>query len=170
MNRVYLGLGSNIDPEEHLPQAVRLLADYGQVVAVSHVYENPPVGYLDQENFLNAAVLLETEIAADEIHPCVIVPIEQALGRVRDPNLKNGPRTIDLDLLLVNDFVGTVGERDLPDKSLLKYAFVAIPMAEIAPAEVHPVTDESFAEIAGRFDAQQDGLVLRPDVDLHVTA
>ena len=102
VNRAYLSLGSNIEPETHLPSAVRKLAAYGRVAAVSRVWETAPVGFSDQPNYLNAAVLLETTLSAREICLEAIPQIERDLHRIRNPENKNAPRTIDVDLVLFN--------------------------------------------------------------------
>jgi 2-amino-4-hydroxy-6-hydroxymethyldihydropteridine diphosphokinase len=83
MSRAYISLGSNIDPERNLPEAVRRMASRCRLLAVSPVYETQPVGRTDQANFLNAAVLVETDLAPDELRDEVLGPIEQELGRVR---------------------------------------------------------------------------------------
>ncbi len=164
-HRAYLSLGSNIDPETNLPAAVNELQQFGQVANTSQVWETLPLGYSDQANFLNAAVLLETEYDADEIIKSIIPTVETALKRQRDPNNKNGPRTIDVDLSLFDDDCFTVGEKSIPDSDILVRSFVAIPLAEIAPDLVHPVENQTLAEIAARFDSQdRQTMKLRADV------
>jgi 2-amino-4-hydroxy-6-hydroxymethyldihydropteridine diphosphokinase len=147
VNLAYLSLGSNIDPERNLPAAVTHLARFGHVRAVSSVWESAPVGLADQSNFLNAAVLLETELSAQALRGEAIAKIEQALGRVRTGN-KNAPRTIDIDIVLFNHDVLQVGHRHIPDPELLERPFVAIPLAEIAPDYIHPETDQTLEQIA----------------------
>ena len=98
-HRAYLLLGSNLDAERNLPLAVEALDGYGQVAAVSRVWESDPVGYAAQPRFLNAAVLLITELDAEQLCSQVIPTIESTLGRVRDPHNKYAPRTIDIDLM-----------------------------------------------------------------------
>jgi len=100
-NRAYLSLGSNIEPERYLPAAVQRLARFGQIRAVSHVWQTQPVGLVDQPDFLNAAVLLETPLSAAALRQQVVARIEQDLGRARTGN-KNAPRTIDIDIVLFN--------------------------------------------------------------------
>jgi 2-amino-4-hydroxy-6-hydroxymethyldihydropteridine diphosphokinase len=166
VNQVFISLGSNIDPETNLPAAVQLLRRFGDVTAVSAVYETLPVGYYDQPNFLNAAVLLETDRSLDEILEVVVPEIERALDRVRDPARLDGPRTIDLDVLLFNDLVTGVGRHELPDPHILQHAFVAVPLAELDPERRHPVTGETFASIASRLPVMNGDLRQRRDVEL----
>lgn len=164
-NLAYLSLGSNIEPERHLPAAVAFLAQYGCVRVVSTVWETPPVGFRDQPNFLNAAVLLETDLPAQALREDAIAKIESALERVRTEN-KNAPRTIDIDIMLFNNDIQQMGQRRIPDPEVLERSFVAIPLAEIAPEYVHPETGETLQAIAKRFDSEQVGMRRREDIVL----
>ncbi|MFQ5734048.1 MAG: 2-amino-4-hydroxy-6-hydroxymethyldihydropteridine diphosphokinase [Planctomycetaceae bacterium] len=167
-NRAYLLLGSNMDAETNLPAAVRALSAFGTIVAASGVRESAPVGFTQQDNFLNAAVLLETESSAVELREGPIAAVERQLHRVRDPQNVDGPRTIDIDIVLFNDDVGEFGRVRVPDPDLLTRAFVAVPLAEIAPAFVHPRDGRTLAEIAADLVEDAGGLTPRPDVRLTV--
>ncbi|MDA1012968.1 MAG: 2-amino-4-hydroxy-6-hydroxymethyldihydropteridine diphosphokinase [Planctomycetota bacterium] len=145
-HRAFLGLGSNINPEQNLALAVEQLAAFGTVSRVSSVWESPPMGFLDQPSFLNAAVLLETDLSAEDVKAIAIAGVEQSLKRRRDPQNPNGPRTIDIDILLFNRDV--IEQLSIPDPYILTRNFVAVPLAEIAPQELHPVTGESIEIIA----------------------
>src|SRR5262245_6802895 len=118
LHRAYLALGSNIEPEANLPAAVRELSRYGTILAASRVWETAPVGFREQANFLNAAVLMETSLNAMQIRTEVIPAIEQKLKRVRDPHNVNAPRTIDIDLTLFDRDELQVGSRKIPDPDL----------------------------------------------------
>jgi 2-amino-4-hydroxy-6-hydroxymethyldihydropteridine diphosphokinase len=170
-NRAYLSLGSNIEAERNLPAAVRELANFGSVLAVSRAWESPPLGSLspDAENFLNAAVLLQTELSARAICDEVVSAIEQRLGRVRDPRDKNASRTIDLDLSLFNDEILKIDHRMIPDPEILARAFVAVPLAEIDPDYLHPVATRRLKEIADEL-AARERLWPRGDVALGVNS
>jgi 2-amino-4-hydroxy-6-hydroxymethyldihydropteridine diphosphokinase len=167
-NLAYLSLGSNIEPERNLPTAVARLAQFGQVRAVSTVWETLPVGFSDQPNFLNAAVLLETGLSAGALREEAIAGIETALGRVRTEN-KNAPRTIDIDVMLFNRDIIHLNRRHIPDPEVLERPFVAIPLAEIAPDYVHPETGQTLEVIAKQFDTPSAGMVRRDDVELPIT-
>lgn len=162
-NRVFVALGSNIDPERNLKGAVRLLASRCRLLAVSRVYEAKPVGKTDQPNFLNAAALIETELGAAALKAQVLQDIERVLGRVRTAD-KNAPRTIDLDITLFNDQVIELGHRHIPDPELLRYPHIAVPMADLAPGYVHPESGQTLQEIAE--NTSLVGLEPRPDIDL----
>ena len=164
-NLAYLSLGSNIEPEHNLPLAVALLGRYGRVVAASSAWETRPEGFIEQPNFLNAAVLLETGLSPWVLRGQAIATIETTLGRVRTEN-KNAPRTIDIDIVLFNHDILQLGGRRIPDPEVLERSFVAIPLAEIAPDYVHPLTGQTLAQIAARFDAEAAGMYLRKDVVL----
>lgn len=167
MNRAYLSLGSNIAPEQNLPAAVRELGRYGRVVSVSNVWQTPPEGDVNQPDFLNAAVLLETEFSAGYVRQTLIPAIEQALARVRDPANRNAPRTIDVDLSLFNSETLSIGGRTVPDPDVLTRAFVAVPLAELDPGYVHPETGRTLAEIAAELRRSCGPLHPRNDVVLH---
>ena len=164
-NLAYLSLGSNIEPEQNLPAAVIRLAQYGGVEAVSAVWESLPVGFSDQPNFLNAAMLLETKLSAPALHEEAIAAIELALGRVRTEN-KNAPRTIDIDIILFNRDIIQMKRRRIPDPELMERPFVAIPLAEISPDYVHPETGQTLRDIAQQFDTTSAGMHRRDDVVL----
>lgn len=135
---VYLSLGSNIDPEANLPRAIEMLAKYGHVKEVSGVWESHPVG-AEGPNFLNASVLLETDIPAPALKDRLARPIETAMGRVRSAD-RNSPRPIDIDVMLVD---GEPFNLDRWDS-----AFVLLPIAELLPDAPHPVTHEPLREAA----------------------
>ena len=164
-NLAYLSLGSNIEPEHNLPEAVAQLARFGRIKAVSSVWQSAAVGFTDQPDFLNAAILLETELSARSLRQQAIARIENSLGRVRAEN-KNGPRPIDIDIMLFNHDVVSIGSRRIPDQELLERSFVAIPMAEIAPDYVHPDVKKTLAEIALQFNPATEAIIRRDDIEL----
>jgi 2-amino-4-hydroxy-6-hydroxymethyldihydropteridine diphosphokinase len=164
-NLAYLSLGSNIEPEHNLTAAVVKLGRFGHVKAVSTVWQTAPIGFTDQADFLNAAVLLETPLSARALREQAIAQVEHELGRVRTAN-KNAPRTIDIDIMLFNDDVLMLGQRRIPDPEVLERSFVAIPLAEIAPDYVHPETGQTLKQIGDQFDPAEAAMRLREDVVL----
>ncbi len=138
-HQAYLSLGSNIRPEFYLPRAIERLKQYGQVTAISSVWETLAVGS-DGPNFLNACVCFVGKYATPtELKEKVIRPIEAALGRVRGAD-KYAPRTIDLDIVLFD------GEPiNIP---FWGYAFVVVPLAELLPEISHPVQKGVLQEVA----------------------
>jgi 2-amino-4-hydroxy-6-hydroxymethyldihydropteridine diphosphokinase len=134
----FVGLGSNLDdPPARIRRALQALAALPgtQVVRRSSLYRNPPVGDPDQPDFVNAVAEIETGLAPRELLG-ELLTIERAHGRVRDR--PDGPRTLDLDLLLYGE--RTVHEPGLtiPHPRMLARAFVLMPLAEIAPEAVVP--------------------------------
>ena len=170
-NRVFVTLGSNINPVANLQAAVAQLRahDAVTVVALSPVYETRPVGTVDQANFLNAAVLIETSLPVSALKSSVLQPIEQSLGRVRTED-KNAARTIDLDIALFNHEVLDLASRHIPDPVILRYPHVGVPLADVAPYYIHPETGQTLAEIARELTAARGshsaGILRRDDVVL----
>jgi 2-amino-4-hydroxy-6-hydroxymethyldihydropteridine diphosphokinase len=163
VNRVLVALGSNINSERSMREAVRRLSLHCRLVAVSPVYETTPVGNTEQPNFLNAAALIETDLTAAELKVRVLRVIEKELGRVRTED-KNASRTIDLDIALFTKRDPDSGSGGFCDPDILRYAHLAVPLADIAPQTRHPATGQTLQEIAQSLPAS--GLVLRPDVVL----
>ena len=151
----YVALGSNIAPEVNLPAALRLLAQRCVVLARSPVYRTPPQGFADQPDFYNMAVKVATALDPAVFKQDVLARIEQALGRQRSPHNKNAPRTIDLDIALWGDQALDYGAKPwhVPDPDILRYAHLAVPLADLAPDYAHPETGDTLAQIARRFDA-----------------
>jgi len=162
-NRVFIALGSNINPAYHMREAVQRLRADCTVLAVSPIYETTPVGKTDQPNFLNAAALVETDLDAVAFKAQVLQRIEQELGRVRTED-KNAPRTIDLDIVLFNDQVLDVEGRHIPEPDILRYPHLAVPLADLAPYQCHPETEQTLEAIAAAL-ASQD-LLSRTDLVL----
>ena len=159
--QAFIALGSNVEPEVNLPRAARRLAEIGALRAVSMVYQNPAIGPAPAPAFLNAAVLVETELSATEIYQH-LRQIEADLGRIRTPD-KYAPRVIDLDLCLRGAQVLETPEVVLPDPDILVRAHLAVTLAEVAPEFHHPVTGESLSAIGVRLRLGAD-LQPRPDV------
>lgn len=159
----FIALGSNLSPEANLPRAARRLAEIGALRAVSMVYQNPAIGPSPAPDFLNAAVLIETELSATEIRQR-LRQIEMDLGRVRSGN-KYAPRVIDLDLCLLGSQVMETPELRLPDPDILTRPHLAVTLAEIAPEFHHPGTGEPLRTIAARL-APSSRLTPRPTVIL----
>ena len=143
-----ISLGSNIEPEQHLPLAVDGLHALGRVLAVTAAYRNPAVGPEGQPEFVNAALLLETEHTPRELQRA-LRQLETRLGRRRTAD-KFAPRVIDLDLVLFGSHVVEEGSLRLPDPDLLERAYLALLAAELAPDWRHPITGERMSALAAR--------------------
>lgn len=142
---VYLALGSNLgDRLENLKQAIAALPPQMDVKAKSHVYETPPWGYEDQPRFLNQVLKVQTYLEP-ELLLKHIKRLEIALGR--KASFRNGPRLIDIDILFFDDLVMNTPVLTLPHPRLHERGFVLLPMMDIAPDLVHPVTKKSIREM-----------------------
>jgi 2-amino-4-hydroxy-6-hydroxymethyldihydropteridine diphosphokinase len=147
MPTAYIALGSNLgDREETLAAATDRLERLGRVEACSSLYETEPVGFHDQPAFLNAVLALETELEPLPLLHALLA-IERELGRDRGQGVPNGPRTLDLDLLLMGDTVIVGEELTLPHPALVCRRFVLAPLAEIAPQLRHPQCNQTIAEL-----------------------
>lgn len=150
-----ISLGSNIEPEANLPLAVERLGKRFAILGVSRIYEADPVGAPHAPRFLNAAIEIETELAPAELKFGHLRPLEAELGRVRtsDPN---APRTIDMDIALAGELIVADAATgiEIPDPEILTRAHVALPLADVAPDRVHPVTGRTLSDIARRFRAE----------------
>ncbi len=142
---VYLGLGSNLgNRQENLDTALEFLSQRMQIRKVSSVYETEPVGNTKQPRFLNLVCRVNTRLTPEEILS-LAKGIELKMGRV--PGKRNAPRLIDIDILLYGDRVIKTRNLKIPHPRLTERAFVLIPLAEIAPDAVHPVTGKTAREL-----------------------
>ncbi|BBH23313.1 2-amino-4-hydroxy-6-hydroxymethyldihydropteridine pyrophosphokinase [Paenibacillus baekrokdamisoli] len=149
----YIALGSNVGDRERLLHEALLLIDRHpaiQVTRISGIYETDPVGYTDQPAFLNMTAALSTTLAPIELLH-VLLEFEQQLGRTRD--IRWGPRTIDLDLLLMADVQMDEEVLTLPHPRMMERAFVLVPLHEVLSSG-HPL-QEQVNQIAVR--ALKDG-------------
>ncbi len=129
--KAYIALGTNIGDRrkniEDALAALNLVPDV-KVTKISNIHETEPVGYLDQDMFLNACCEVETELSPHALLG-VCLGIEAAMGRIRQ--IKNGPRIIDLDLLLYENEKINTPELTLPHPRMYERDFVMIPLKEI---------------------------------------
>lgn len=136
MQTAYIGLGSNMasragSPEATLAAAVDRLQSLGLVVGRSSLYSTEPVGFAEQPRFLNAVIALDTGLTARELLNALL-RIEQEFGRDRSAAVRNGPRTLDLDILVYGDEQISEPGLEIPHPRMEERDFVIIPLAEVA--------------------------------------
>jgi len=155
MAKIYISIGSNIDAENNIRLAVHALQEqYGKLI-ISPVYESEAVGF-DGDNFLNLVVSLKTD---DDVHT-----VAATLRKIEDDNGRDrsGPRfssrIVDLDLLLYDDLILKEDNIELPRDEITKNAFVLLPLEEIAPQLIHPITGQTMCDHWMSFDKKSQKL------------
>lgn len=145
----FIGLGSNIEPREnYLKRAIKLLKTHKEIKVkkVSSIYETVPIGYLNQDKFLNQVVKISTSLSAIDLLD-VCQSIERDLDR--EETFEDGPRTIDLDILLYNQEYRQIERLNIPHPRLHERAFVLIPLNDVGPERIIPTSGKSVSELVG---------------------
>jgi 2-amino-4-hydroxy-6-hydroxymethyldihydropteridine diphosphokinase len=154
MARIYISLGTNISPEQHLKAGLVDLQQYFGPLQLSRVYESESVGFKGT-NFLNMVAAADTELSIAQV-VATFKKIEQDNGRIRGEK-KFSPRSLDIDLLLYDDVICNIPV-ELPRGEILFNAFVLWPLAEIAPELSHPVTLQTYGALWQDYDKQRQQL------------
>jgi 2-amino-4-hydroxy-6-hydroxymethyldihydropteridine diphosphokinase len=149
VTQVFLGLGSNLDREKNIRAGLLALKDAFGDLKLSQVYESESVGFKGS-NFYNLVVSLQTDLTIPELSD-TLKKIEDNNGRLRT-GPKYSPRTLDIDILTYGDFVGVEAGVELPRAEITENAFVLLPLAELAPHELHPALKKSYAELWASYD------------------
>lgn len=146
MNTVFLLTGGNLgDRFLNLQHAKEMVQETcGRLVKESSLYKTAAWGFTEQPDFYNQALQLKTELSAEKIMQALLT-IEEKMGRMR--NIKMGPRIIDIDILLMNDFIINSPLVTIPHPRLAERRFALTPLNEIAPNVVHPVLHKKIKEL-----------------------
>ncbi|MBP2033919.1 dihydroneopterin aldolase/2-amino-4-hydroxy-6-hydroxymethyldihydropteridine diphosphokinase [Clostridium algifaecis] len=154
-HEAYIGIGSNIgNKSDNINKSIEIVnnSSYCKVVDVSSYYETKPVGYLDQDNFVNCAVKIKTLLTPEELIS-FLMKVEKNLKRER--NIRWGPRTIDLDVLLYDDVISSSREVIIPHPRMHERLFVLKPLSEIAPYVIHPILRKRIIELYDEVSKKQ---------------
>jgi len=162
--RVYVSIGSNMNPGHYVPRAVNDIRQMFGQLTVSPVYRSRAVGF-EGDDFYNLVVGFLTAVPPMELANALRT-LESIHGRVRGGG-KFTPRTLDLDVLTYGNQIISDGRLVLPRDEITRYAFVLRPLAELAPDEVHPELGRTYAELWAAFDASGESMT-PIDLDLEL--
>lgn len=149
MTSVYLSIGSNIDRERNIRSSISRLRELFGPLTLSSVYQSQAIGF-DGADFYNLAVGFDTMSSVQDVHRN-LRQIEEAQGRQRGAG-KYSSRPLDIDLLLFGDMVQHTAHMDIPRIEIMQYAFVLLPLVEIAADVPHPEITQTLGEIWDNFD------------------
>ena len=149
MSKVFIGLGGNIgNVQETFVKVIAIVEEkIGSVINQSSLYKTAPWGFKDQNDFLNKVICVNTNLSPTDVLKNLLT-IELMMGRNRNANNKNAPRTIDLDILFYDDKIIADDNLVVPHPRLHLRNFVLGPLAEIEPNYIHPVILKKIKEIA----------------------
>ena len=152
MAQVYISIGSNIEPRRYIHAGLADMQEYFGPLTLSAVYESEAVGF-QGDNFYNLVAGFETSLDIEQVANTLHI-IETNNDRKRTDK-RFSARTLDLDILLYDDLIIT---DKVPRDEILKYAFVLLPLSEIAPDLKHPITEQTYAELWHAFDKKEQAL------------
>lgn len=142
---VYLGLGTNLGHRNiNLETVINKIAEIAEIGSQSSIYETDPVGHEDQEKFLNMVIEITTQLSPTELI-VKLLEIEHTMGRIRD--VKNGPRIIDIDILLYDKYIIVEEGLIIPHIHMHEREFVLRPLAEIAENVYHPTFKKTIKQL-----------------------
>ncbi|EIJ43560.1 2-amino-4-hydroxy-6-hydroxymethyldihydropteridine pyrophosphokinase [Beggiatoa alba B18LD] len=165
MATVYVSVGSNINPLQHIRAGLTDLQHHYGTLQLSPVYESAAVGFTG-ENFYNLVLAFQTDKPVRQVNQH-LHEIEANHGRTRDGQ-RYSSRTLDLDLILYDDLVlqDTTDKLEVPRGEIEKYAFVLLPLADLAPTLKHPTLGKTYAELWENFQGKDKQTLWQVDVEL----
>lgn len=164
MPLAHIALGSNLPspagpPDATLTAALQQIASLGRIAVRSSLYSTTPVGVSDQPRFLNAVIALETDLAPRPLLSALL-SFERLFGRDRSGSVPNGPRSLDLDILLYGDLILSEPALEIPHPRLAQRAFVLVPLAEIAPNIVDPRSGLTASQLLANLKPRADSVAV----------
>ncbi|HLN56079.1 MAG TPA: 2-amino-4-hydroxy-6-hydroxymethyldihydropteridine diphosphokinase [Bacteroidales bacterium] len=146
--KVYFSIGSNLEDREfNIEDSLdRIVENIGIVTKSSSFYETEPWGFTTDEQFLNIAAEVDTDLNPGDVL-ALIKKIEDRMGRIRDEKVHYTSRIIDIDILLYDDMIINDPDLKVPHPLMHERNFVLVPLNEIAPDAVHPVFNKTIAEL-----------------------
>lgn len=157
--RAFIGVGSNILPKRNITVALTRLCMHAGITGISTFYRTRPISGENQDDYLNGVWQINTLISPQELKHRVLKTIERDLHRIRTQD-KHNPRTIDLDLLIFEDFVINEEGFRIPDPDIYKRSFIAFPLFELDPGLIMPDTKTPLANILKSLSKDN----LKPDI------
>jgi 2-amino-4-hydroxy-6-hydroxymethyldihydropteridine diphosphokinase len=155
MARVYISIGSNIEPLHHIRTSLTHLQHQFGPLILSSVYESQAIGFKG-DNFYNLVAGFDTSMTLYQVVD-ILRYIEQMNGRQRQSK-RFSARTLDLDLLLYDDLILKADNLEIPRDEISQYAFVLLPLAEIAPTARHPLTGQRYTDMLKQFNHSEQPL------------
>jgi 2-amino-4-hydroxy-6-hydroxymethyldihydropteridine diphosphokinase len=150
---VYLALGSNLgDRKANLQTAIESLSSVARLLDASPIYETPPWGYLNQPDFLNQVIQVETDLSPSDLL-VYLKELETRLGRTA--TVRYGPRMIDVDILFYDDLILDEPGLTIPHPRMQGRAFVLVPLADLAPDMLHPLEGKTIAALLQQVDRSE---------------
>ena len=166
MAHAYIGFGSNIDDRfTYITQALQLLlaADDVSLIQISSLYETEPVGYEEQDWFLNGVVAIETDLSVHRLL-ALLKEIEGLVGRQH--RARWGPREVDLDLLIYDQCCINTPNLTVPHPEMHQRSFVLVPFAEIAPDVLHPILQENIRTLLSNLNDEKTVKLAAPPPEI----
>jgi len=155
MSKVFVSLGSNIEPMVHIPKALQVLSEQFQGIALSPIYESESVGF-NGNNFINLVASFETELSIKELSE-KLHALEDASGRDRS-QARFSDRNLDIDILTYDEKIGLIDGVQLPRAEILTNAFVLLPLSDLVPTSRHPENGLTYARLWQQFDSEAQKL------------